>query len=344
MIAEIAEIASVDELARRQREQHLTAVVGAHDPSSLVPSRPMYLGGSRIGSPVDADPHDDPPRELRDRLARSVDCAGGGREGVEERVALVAVVAREHLALRVPVAPEHLAIALRPETLEKTHRSLDVRVKTTVTVAAGCATILPGHTAVLRTGQRASRLQTTVERRVRLTAVEPVRIERLDVDAVRLHRDALAAVLRDCVEGGASVSYMWPFSHDDARSAFAAIEPEIAAGERILLAAFAGDELVGTVQLAAAWAPNQPHRGDIAKLLVRRSARNRGVGRLLMERVEIEARAFGKSLLVLDTVTGDPGERLYERLGWVKVGVIPNYALYPDGRPCDTTVFWKEPP
>jgi GNAT superfamily N-acetyltransferase len=87
--------------------------------------------------------------------------------------------------------------------------------------------------------------------------------------------------------------------------------------------------------------PNQPHRGEIAKLLVRRSARNRGVAQLLMEHTESEARAEGKTLLVLDTVTGDNGERLYTRLGWTRVGVIPGYALYPDGRPCATTVFWK---
>ena len=87
--------------------------------------------------------------------------------------------------------------------------------------------------------------------------------------------------------------------------------------------------------------PNQPHRGEIAKLLVHRAARRRGVARLLMEGAEAEARAEGKSLLVLDTVTGDPAERLYERLGWTRVGIIPGYALYPDGRPCDTTVFWK---
>jgi GNAT superfamily N-acetyltransferase len=109
----------------------------------------------------------------------------------------------------------------------------------------------------------------------------------------------------------------------------------------VLLAAFLADELVGTVQVAAAWPPNQPHRADIAKLLVRRSARNRGIGRLLMERAEAEAHDEGWTLLVLDTVTGDPAERLYERMAWTKVGVIPNYALYPDGRPCDTTVFWK---
>jgi GNAT superfamily N-acetyltransferase len=169
----------------------------------------------------------------------------------------------------------------------------------------------------------------------------PVRIERLDGAAALDHRERLASVLHDCVEGGASVSYMAPFSADDARTHFEGIQPEVESGRRVLLAAFLDDELVGTVQIAAAWAPNQPHRADIAKLLVRRSARNRGVGQLLMERAEAEALTQGWTLLVLDTVTGDPAERLYERLGWTKVGVIPNYALYPDGRPCDTTVFWK---
>ncbi len=88
--------------------------------------------------------------------------------------------------------------------------------------------------------------------------------------------------------------------------------------------------------------PNQPHRGEIAKVLVHRSARKRGVGRMLMERAEAEARAAGKTLLVLDTVTGDDAERLYQRLGWKSVGVIPDYALYPDGRLCDTTIFFKQ--
>jgi GNAT superfamily N-acetyltransferase len=171
----------------------------------------------------------------------------------------------------------------------------------------------------------------------------PITIERLDAEAARAHREALADVLVDCVEGGASVSYMIPFPKADARAAFAAIEPEIAGGRRVLLAAFADGDLVGTVQLAAAWPPNQPHRADVAKLLVRRSARRRGIARMLMERVEVEARAEGKTLLVLDTVTGGGAERLYERLGWTRVGVIPNYALFPDGRPCDTTVFWKSP-
>ena len=169
----------------------------------------------------------------------------------------------------------------------------------------------------------------------------PVTVERLDVNSARQHRDALAAVLVDCVEGGASVSFMTPFTHDEARTFFESVEPGVAAGTRLLLAAFLDDQVVGTVQITAAWPPNQPHRADVAKLLVRRSARNRGIGRLLMEQAEAEAREQGWTLLVLDTVTGDPAERLYERMGWTKVGVIPNFAFYPDGRPCDTTVFWK---
>jgi GNAT superfamily N-acetyltransferase len=169
----------------------------------------------------------------------------------------------------------------------------------------------------------------------------PVTVERLDVNGARRHRDALAAVLVDCVEGGASVSFMTPFTHDEARAFFESVEPGVAAGTRLLLAAFLDELVVGTVQVTAAWPPNQPHRADVAKLLVRRSARNHGIGRLLMEQAEAEAREQGWTLLVLDTVTGDPAERLYERMGWTKVGVIPNFALYPDGRPCDTTVFWK---
>jgi GNAT superfamily N-acetyltransferase len=169
-----------------------------------------------------------------------------------------------------------------------------------------------------------------------------VEVRRLDAAEIRTHLDGLAGVLFDCVDGGASVSFMAPFAPDDARTVFDGYADEVEAGRRLLLAAFDGDEVVGTVQLIYATPPNQPHRGDIAKLLVRRSARNRGIGRLLMEHAEREARAEGRTLLVLDTVTGDPAERLYERTGWTKVGVIPNYALYPDGRPCDTTVFFKE--
>jgi GNAT superfamily N-acetyltransferase len=134
---------------------------------------------------------------------------------------------------------------------------------------------------------------------------------------------------------------MWPFSRVDARAFFEGVAAEVEQGRRLLVAAFDDGELMGTVQVILALPPNQPHRGEITKLLVHRSARRRGVARMLMEQAEAEARAEGKTLLVLDAVTGDDAERVYERLGWTKVGVIPSYALYPDGRVCDTTYFWK---
>ena len=172
-------------------------------------------------------------------------------------------------------------------------------------------------------------------------STEGIEIRRLAGKELRGHLDALAAVLHDCVDGGASVSYMWPFTHDDARAAFAAFAADVEDGRRLLLAAFDSGRLVGTVQVFLAVPPNQAHRGEIVKLLVDRSARGRGIAQLLMERAEAEARAEGKSLLVLDTVTGSTAERLYIRLGWNRLGVIPDFALYPDGRPCDATLFWK---
>jgi GNAT superfamily N-acetyltransferase len=168
-----------------------------------------------------------------------------------------------------------------------------------------------------------------------------IAVRRLDAEAARDAVDDLAGVLFDCVDGGASVGFMAPFAREDAAAFFRGVLPEIERGERVLLAAYDADGLVGTVQMIHAAMPNQPHRGDIAKLLVRRRARGRGVGRLLMERAEEEARAEGKSVLVLDTVTDSAAYRLYERLGWVEVGPVPDYALYPDGRMCETTFFWK---
>jgi len=176
---------------------------------------------------------------------------------------------------------------------------------------------------------------------VRELDAEPVGVRRLDADEARAHLDGLARVLADCVDGGASVRYMAPFFEEDGRAAFEAVAADIERGGRVLLAAFVDGEVVGTVQVVFAWQPNQPHRAEIVQLLVHRSARRRGVARALMERAEVEARAEGRTLLVLDTVTGDDAERLYEGLGWTRVGVIPNYALYPDGRPCATTFFWK---
>jgi GNAT superfamily N-acetyltransferase len=174
-----------------------------------------------------------------------------------------------------------------------------------------------------------------------MPAVDRIEIRRLEGAELQAQLDSLAGVLADCVAGGASVSYLAPFSEAQARAEFEAMAAEAERGRRVLLGAFAEGRLVGTVQVILALPPNQPHRGDIAKLLVHRSARKRGIAELLMERAEAEARAEGKTLLVLDAVTGDDAERLYARLGWTKVGVIPGYALYPDGRPCDTTIFWK---
>ena len=170
---------------------------------------------------------------------------------------------------------------------------------------------------------------------------EELEIRRLDPAEAKEQLDALASVLHDCVAGGASVSYMAPFSLAQAREAFAGFAAEAEQGHRLILAAFVDGALVGTVQLILALPPNQPHRGEIAKLLVHRSARRRGIAERLMERAEAEARAEGRTLLVLDAVTEGDAARLYERMGWTKVGEIPNFALYPDGRPCATTYFFK---
>ncbi len=170
---------------------------------------------------------------------------------------------------------------------------------------------------------------------------DDVIVRRLEPAEAREHLDALAAVVVDCVEGGASVSYMSPFSLDDARAAVGPMVAEAELGRRVFIAAFLDGELVGTVQVLLAFPPNQPHRGEIAKMLVHRSARNRGIGQLLMERAEEVARAEGKTLLVLDTANGTAA-RLYERCGWVKVGEIPGFALYPNGEPCATVFYYKE--
>jgi len=168
-----------------------------------------------------------------------------------------------------------------------------------------------------------------------------VEVRRLDANEARRHISGLAAVLADCVEGGASVSFMWPFGQAEAEEFYGKVAAGVEAGERILLAAFIGEKLVGTVQVLTAMPPNQPHRGEVSKLLVLRSARGQGVAQRLMEEAEKQALAAGKTLLVLDTAS-DSAERLYERLNWVRAGVIPKFALYPDGRFTDTTIFWKD--
>lgn len=153
----------------------------------------------------------------------------------------------------------------------------------------------------------------------------------------------LSDVLCDCVEGGASVSFMLPFSSAQALSFWRGVGESVARGERALLVAEHAGRIVGTVQVVLVQPDNQPHRGDVCKMLVARSARRLGVGALLMEAAETTARASGKTLLVLDTASAEAG-RLYERMGWTRVGVIPGYALLPGGGLCDTTVYYRTLP
>jgi ribosomal protein S18 acetylase RimI-like enzyme len=162
----------------------------------------------------------------------------------------------------------------------------------------------------------------------------------LDAVATRGAIAELCDVLVDCVEGGASVSFMLPFTREDAEKFFEKVIASVARDETVLAAAKLNGRVVGTVQLGLDMPPNQPHRGDIKKLLVHRAARNRGIGAMLMDRAEAEAKARGRTLLVLDTASGE-AERLYARGGWQRVGVVPDYAMWPSGGFCDTTFFWK---
>ncbi len=167
------------------------------------------------------------------------------------------------------------------------------------------------------------------------------RVRRLPVLSERERRD-LGDVLIDCVEGGASVSFMHPMTRAKADAFWRAVADDVARGERaVLVAEDNAGGIVGTVQLVLRLPENQPHRAEVAKMLVHRRARRRGLAAALMTAVEAEARREGKTLLVLDTVTGGDAERLYDRLGWERCGRIPDFALLPDGRPCGTTVFFK---
>jgi GNAT superfamily N-acetyltransferase len=151
----------------------------------------------------------------------------------------------------------------------------------------------------------------------------------------------LCEVLADCVNGGASVGFMQPFTADDAVPYWQDIAASVRSGHIILALARVDGKVVGTVQVGLASKPNQPHRGDLMKLLVHRSARGLGLSRKLMAAVEAEAARRGRSLLVLDTATGSEAEAIYPRFGWERVGVIPDYALWPEGGFCGTTLFYK---
>jgi GNAT superfamily N-acetyltransferase len=152
----------------------------------------------------------------------------------------------------------------------------------------------------------------------------------------------LADLLIDCVEGGASVSFVLPLARDRVVSFWRRVAHGVAAGERALLVAEDRNGVCGTVQLLLDQPENQPHRADLAKMLVHRRARRQGLGTALMRAAENLAHECGRTLLVLDTVTGGDAERLYQRLGWERVGMIPGYALMPEGGLCSTTVYFRK--
>ena len=156
--------------------------------------------------------------------------------------------------------------------------------------------------------------------------------------------DQLADVLMDCVAGGASVSFMNPFTRERALAFWQSVADEVSDGKRLLLVAEDAQGICGTVQLILDLPENQPHRADLAKMLVHRRARRQGLGEALMKAAETAAKAAGRTLLVLDAVTGGDAARLYERLGWIRVGDVPDFALYPDGGFCSTTYYYRRLP
>ena len=163
----------------------------------------------------------------------------------------------------------------------------------------------------------------------RVNSVTPVQI------------DQLGTVLIDCVEGGASISFMLPMTRDKAELFWRGVADGVANHERVLLVAHdeQGD-IIGSVQVVLAQPENQPHRADISKMIVHRSARKQGIAAALMVAAEAEALREGKTMLVLDTAS-DEAERVYRKLGWLECGVIPDYALLPGGALCATTYFYK---
>jgi GNAT superfamily N-acetyltransferase len=175
--------------------------------------------------------------------------------------------------------------------------------------------------------------------------VPEIKVEVVALTARETHEQAgvLADILIACVHGGASVSFMAPLSREKAEAFWHDVARAVDRMERRLLAATESNtgRLLGTVQVYLKQPENQPHRGDVAKMLVHPEARRQGIGGKLMRAAEDAARAAGKTLLVLDTATGGDAERLYERLGWIRAGIIPDYALWPDGRLCSTTIFYK---
>ena len=169
----------------------------------------------------------------------------------------------------------------------------------------------------------------------------PLTIERMGKDAAAADVRGLAELLLDAIDDNAGVSFMAGLTAAEAQAWWRGV---LSTDRAIVLIARDGAGVAGTVQAQPSWAPNQPHRADVAKLIVHRRARRRGIARTLMEALESEARAAGFTLLLLDTRKNDHPERLYASMGWVRVGEVPDFALNPDGSLCATVFYSKRMP
>lgn len=167
-------------------------------------------------------------------------------------------------------------------------------------------------------------------------------IRRLSATEAEARIDELAVILVDVVRQGASVGFLSPLSIDRSRVFWGGVAESVSRGERILLVAEAGGRIVGTVQIVLALPENQPHRGEIAKLQVLQSMQRQGIATALMAEAEAQALEAGRTLLALDTTSGEAAENLYLALGWTRFGIMPGHALFPDGRRSDTSFFYKE--
>ena len=166
-------------------------------------------------------------------------------------------------------------------------------------------------------------------------------IRTLDATEISAMLPELVEILVDVVDGGGGVSFLAPLDSKEARAFWSSVAEDVEAGSKVLVVADHDGRPAGTVILQLMWQPNQPHRGEVAKLLVHRRARRQGLARQLMLRLEDEARARRRTLLVLDTVSGGAAEQLYRSLGWIEVGRVPGFALSPYGAMDDTTFFYR---
>jgi GNAT superfamily N-acetyltransferase len=167
-----------------------------------------------------------------------------------------------------------------------------------------------------------------------------IAVRLLSPEEARARRAQLADLLVDSVQSGGAVNFVWPMTRAKADAWWDGALASHDSGERLILVAESDDQMVGTVQLVLAPQENQSFRADVAKMLVLSSARRQGIGAALLTAVEEEAHRIGRTLLTLDTRTGEAGERLYARMGWQKVGEVPDYAINTDGNGLHGTTFF----